>query len=253
VILAVLASGIPPTLSYEIGFYDVLTLLGAGAIAVSRRPWLVAVGAVVLSGSNPPLALVSAISFAILSAGEPFRGLRQKALITLTICLLGWLAVNLWLHAAGTSSESSQLFTNLGYSFRSFLDAAPLDVSSWYGGAWLLVVITIVSPMAWRTRCIVVGALIVVPGLGSVATLDGTRVFVCAAALPALAALWTYAEATTAGLRSASAVDGLRAEITTWVGLLALTAPFVPALYYRGDIREVWLPWSWFLNGHHFT
>ena len=63
-------------------------------IAVSRRSWLVAVGALVLSGSNPPLALVSAIALTALSACDAFRGLRQKALVTLAICFVGWLAVN---------------------------------------------------------------------------------------------------------------------------------------------------------------
>ena len=153
----------------------------------------------------------------------------------------------------GTPSESSQLFQNLSFSFDSSLNAAPLAVSSWYGRAWPLVAVVIASPMSWRTRRLVAGALIVIPALAAMATLDGTRVFVCVAALPALAALWTYAKARTAALQTSGAGVHAPADVTTWLGLLVVTTLLVPALYYRGDMREVWLPWAWFSSGAHLN
>jgi hypothetical protein len=242
-ILAVLASGIPPTISYEIGFYDQLVILGAILVAVCRRRALIIAGALILSGANPSQAVVASLALAAVSFAPGYRQLRQKAVTSLAISILGFAVVHVWLAQVGVGGRETQVWQDIHYSLKGFATAGGLLIASWYGAAWLLVAALVVATPTARGRFALAVGLVILPGLACLTTLDGTRVFVSVSALPFVCCAWEWA----ASRRQTSALT------EKWVGALAIGTLIVPALFYRGDVLDVWLPWSWLLQGPHLT
>lgn len=252
-VVAVVASGLPEVIVYEVGFYDVLTVLGVLVIVTCRRTWLVVLGAALMSGSNPPLAIVAAVAFLVLTGSARFRRWRDKSLVTLAVTAAGWVGADLWLHAIGGKGEISYLGSNLSTSATSFLYSVPLAISSWFGAAWVFVAAAIAAHRDRRSRLAMASALVVIPAIAAIATLDDTRVFVTVAALPFLVVVWDYCTARrSSSLARAETSASWRMEVATWTGILALATIIVPSLYVRGDTRSVWLPWAWVVSGGHF-
>ena len=132
-----------------------------------------------------------------------------------------------------------------------FLYAFPVSLYTWYGAMWLIVLFVIGS-LTGRSRWWVVASLLVLPGLFTVTTLDGTRVFVCVVA--AARCSWSTSNCTmsSTGDRAVAAGSGQVWPRPTQPGRRGRTGRmclvFLPSLYYYGFNGDIATPWE-FLHG----
>jgi hypothetical protein len=233
-VLAFAASAIPTIVLYNVGWYDVITVLGAAIVVASDGLAGVAAGALIMSSANPSEAAAAAVALVFVAAAGRWSVLGRKAVTAAAVTSIGFIGVEVWLRAIGSPDRGSVFAVNLHRSIAAFAEATPIAMYAWYGAAWLIVVALIAQGRGRTSRLLTTVGLIAIPGLVSMTTLDGTRVFAAVAALPFLAAASTL-----------EADESMNATIA----LLALT----PAIYFRGDTRSVYLSYSWLFSQHVLT
>src|SRR5687768_6321024 len=227
-VASVFTSSLPTILFYNVGWYDVLMLLGAVVVAAGRRPASAVVGTLVMSGGNPVQTVVAGIALTLTSAGGRWKVLGRRSLIVLGTASVGYVGTAIWVQVASIESRGDLLRENVLPSIHAFVDGMPVAIFAWYGGAWLVVAALILGPYDGWSRLLSLTGLVVVPAVASILTLDGTRVFASIAALPFLVALTQHFRED-------------RRPVPAWAGLMVVLLLAVPGIYFRGDTRSVWL------------
>ncbi len=171
------ASQIAVMLSQEIGYFDVITILGATLLGFARNNSLRLLGAFVMCSGNMSQALVATFLFGILVIVlKPKDKIPRIAyLYPAFLAAVIWLLGRLWLSGSGRASEFGPSMWL--YSFKGFLVSPSLFLYSLLGSLWLL------TPLFWKalTICgkkralLVVLLVLVIPGIFGVATTESSR------------------------------------------------------------------------------
>ena len=163
------------------GSLDGAFLVGAAILTLgaSRRGWLIPVAVLLMVYSNPGQSVMAGTALLILTLIPDFRFLRMRASLVLAVGLVAALVEAL---VTTGSSQARSLPELLSLSLNYSLFTMPLRVLTIYGVFWLLVIVFVFS-LPMRYASIATISLIIVPVLGSLVTLDGTRVGVGVASL----------------------------------------------------------------------
>ena len=190
-VLALAAATAIASLLVSIGKYDVITFVGAVIFALARTTPIAIFGAAVMASGNPEQAVVAALAVLALSGAVEFRHLRVRALIAVGVTGITWGMVQIWFAISGIGVGRLELVpVFLAESLARVITSPGNEIWSWLNAGWLLAVIALFA-LARRSRKWLVVALIALPGLVTITTADGARVFgsvVLAAYL--LVALW---------------------------------------------------------------
>ena len=226
--VALLASPLSMMLMQEIGYFDVLTLIGALLMATAKSHWAQIIGAIVMASGNTPQALVGTFIFCFSVALLTPRTLKRhlRGFLPFIVVCGVWLVERLWLNGIGRTEEFGPGMWS--YSFKGFLVASPLFFYSLVGPLVLLLPkIHARIGHSLRSREIqVVISFILIPGLFGIITTESTRDSLCIMA-PSL--MWF--------LRREVFCHGLR--ITRWEFLgLCLLPCFL--IWRQGQLIEPW-------------
>lgn len=161
-----------------LGHYDLWIIVGSAVVAVSTRRLLVAVGAVIATLGNPEQAVPSAIAVLLVAFAWGNRRAICSGAIFLGIATLGFVSAWFWVSGSTTSSRSGIYLDLVGQSVDSIWGLWPLAVYAWLGPLWIGVILLLTLLPRWWQRVLAFSGVIVLPGLMSMTTLDGTRVFV---------------------------------------------------------------------------
>jgi hypothetical protein len=226
--IVILASPLSMMLMQEVGYFDVLTLIGALLMATAKSYWSQIIGAIVMASGNTPQALVGSFIFCFLVARLTPRTFKRHLLgfsPFMVVCGV-WLVERLWLDGIGRTEEFGPGMWS--YSFKGFLVASPLFLYSLLGPLVLLIPkIHARIGHSLRSREVqVVITFILIPGIFGIVTTESTRDSLCIMA-PSL--IWfLFREVLYHGLR-----------ITRWEFLgLCLLPCFL--IWRQGQLIEPW-------------
>ncbi len=190
-VLALAAATATASLLVSIGKYDVITFLGAVIFALARTTPVAIFGVAVMASGNPEQAIVASVAVLALSGAVEFRHLRARAVIAVCVTGITWGIVQLWFALSGVGVGRLELVpVFLAESLARVITSPGNEIWSWLNAGWLLAVIALFAATRLSRKWLVV-ALFVLPGLVTIITADGARVFgsvVLAAYL--LVALW---------------------------------------------------------------
>ena len=190
-LLIVAAATASSTLLIGIGKYDVLTVLGAFILILSKRTPGAAFGALIMASGNPEQAMLGALGLLILSMTRNFKDFRTRATLALLISVTSWLLVQWWFLTNNMDSGRLSLVRAfLAESLGRFTSSPELAILSWYGAGWIIVLASL-ALIGRGSRWPLLVSLILIPGVASLITADGARVF-APIALPSFLAvgLW---------------------------------------------------------------
>jgi len=176
-ILVLASATATSSLFVSIGKYDVITYLGAVIVALSRTLPGASVGALIMASGNPEQALVASAAMLALSVAPEFRKLRFRALSVAAVAASAWFAVQVWFRASGVESSRLSILTEyLGESVARVMAYPGMALWSWMGVGWLIVLASLFV-VARTSRTWILIALVVIPGIATLITADGGRVF----------------------------------------------------------------------------
>lgn len=248
-VLILAASPLVTVMLFGIGRYDLFMITGSALVALSSRWWLVAFGALIAASSNPEQAVVSAMCLLLVSFAPRFAAKRRHALIFFGIALANWIAVALWFSYFDIeSSRADMLPVWLLRSVQGFIEAFPLSLYSWFGPLWLLVLF-VAGSLTGKSRWFVIAGMFLLPGALTIATLDGTRVFVSVVAATSLFVvheqLHTIRHGEIAELFPAPSRSGPDpGNAFALTGVIALMLLLLPSIYYTGYNGYIVPPWD---------
>lgn len=174
-----------------VGHNDMFMLAGSLLVVLARRRPLIVLGAILAALGNPEHALISALCLTLVSFAVDRDRLRWRTAAYLGVSAVIFIGVQVWQRVEGSSGSRLQRLLDLSGttlpSVRAFLDGWPIAIYSWLGPLWIVVVLILWS-LRERRAMLAALAVIIIPGLCTIVTLDGTRVFV-SIGLAALVAL----------------------------------------------------------------
>jgi hypothetical protein len=174
----VLASGLPVTALVRVGHYDIWLHIGALLVVFSKTPIGTAAGGLLMGFTNVEQTAVALVTLGVVVALLDPLVLRRLAAAGGGL-VVAWASIRGWYAAYDVPTESRADFfgENLRASLQGFKRSAPVQAYSWFSAAWIAVLSIAIRPL-------VLVALIALPALSAITTVDGTRVFV-ACVLPA--------------------------------------------------------------------
>jgi hypothetical protein len=161
-----------------LGHYDLWIIVGSAVVAVSSRRLLVVVGAVIATLGNPEQAVLSAIAVLLVAFAWGNRRSICSGAIFLGIATLGFVSAWFWVSGSTSDGRSGIYLGFVSQSIDSIVGLWPLAVYAWLGPLWIGVIFLLALLPRWWPRGLAFSGVIVLPGLMSMTTLDGTRVFV---------------------------------------------------------------------------
>lgn len=242
-------SPLPTVLLYGVGRYDLFLITGSALVALSTRWWIVVLGSLIACSANPEQSIVAALCLLLVAGAPRFRAKRRDALIFGGIAVVNWIGVTLWFDRYDVDGSRALLFPVwVAKSVQGFLEAFPLSLYSWYGALWL-VVLFVAGSLTGRSRWFVLAGLFLLPGLFTVTTLDGTRVFVCVAMAAALFVvheqLHTIEHGEVSRLLPAPVRSGPDpGNLGAFAGAVTVAVILLPAIYYYGFNGYIGVPWD---------
>lgn len=222
-----------PATAQFLGDYQAVLLACVSVAMVARRWWAWSAMLALAALSGPE---TSALGFACLLIGTTapaLRPWRRKAVVGV-ILSLGWLAASSWwLAHDGVVSRWEYLVRDIVPTVSINAVQGLLGVYAWWGPWWVLVGL-VTAATTGRHRWILLLATVLIPGLATTLTWDGTRVFVAVSAPIGLAMALAY---TTGDFRTSRAgtppepkQSALAALVALWAVVLVLMPPLVSDL-----------------------
>lgn len=190
-ILVLASATATPSLFISIGKYDVITYLGAVILALARTLPGAAVGAFIMASGNPEQAIVAGGALFVLSLAQEFRQLRVRGLLAALVAAAAWLGVQVWFRSSEMTSGRLELIPEyMNESITRLLASPGTSVWAWMNTGWFFVFLFILCASRSSVKWLLL-ALVGIPGVVTVITADGGRVF-SLVALPAFlsAGLW---------------------------------------------------------------
>lgn len=158
-----------------IGMYDVISVIGAVIVALSRRLWQAAVGAVIMSAGNPEQAIIAAGAFLLVAHHTELKDHRRSAWAAFIVSLVGFLGSRLLIVGDLTDDRSDLLRSPLE-SFELLIMNWPSSIWGWNGVLWFFVIAVFVTS-TWRDRGLLALGLLLIPAAAVFVTYDWDRVY----------------------------------------------------------------------------
>ena len=178
----ILASPLTMMIMQQIGWHDVVTIIGALILAFGDKTKNKIVGTLIMCCGNTPQALVATLLFGLLlNIVQNFnKKINFKLFIPFILSLIIWVLERFWLGGAGRESH----FFHPGfwlYSVKGFLIASPLYLYALLGPLWLITkdVLKKLEIFSKNRILFVVTILLLIPGVFGIITTDSSRVALC--------------------------------------------------------------------------
>lgn len=236
VLTAIAASGFPVVALGMVGSYDLWTFAAAVILVLGRRMWLAAIAGLLLGLTNFEQGAVALAAVALCAVALDRNFLKQVLAAALAL-LAARLGLQVWYASDGVDLETraALLGPSFGQSLKGFARMWPIQLYSWFSAAWVVVLAALFN-LDLRKRLVVLVGLVFIPAAATVATLDGTRVFV-AVSLPSfmllIARTAIISEPDPHGRKSL----GFQSVVT--MAIMMVTPGIIT--WYRGNI---WVPWA---------
>ena len=243
-LLTVAASGIPFLLVSRLGFYDIPFMLGVAIAALAGRRWWIC-GPVIIALTNAEMGLVTGIAGTLAAIALRDATGKRRSLAVFVFSILGTAAVFLFQtggNAPVGANRATLLLENVAASLSSNLIWFPLIAATLYLGSWIVVLLVVGSAETWRSGLLLILALVVLPLVSAIVTLDGTRVAVGTSSVAFLLATraWFERDQLNEVMRTNPQVQQLA------LSLLSILLLFSPAVsVFAPNIGEgVYPPWE---------
>jgi hypothetical protein len=226
--VVLLASPLSMMLMQEIGYFDVLTVIGALILANAQSNPGRILGALVMASGNTPQALIATFifcfSFTLLDKSKSIK--RLVGFSAFFFVSLVWLLERLWLNGVGRTEEFGPGMWS--YSFKGFLIASPLFLYSLLGPLVILIpkIHSRVGHSIKSNEVQVILGFLLVPGIFGIITTESTRDALC---IMAPTIFWY--------IRREIVAFGLR--ITAWESVALCTLPCF-LIWRQGAVVEPW-------------
>lgn len=162
----------------RIGRNDVFMILGAVIFTLhGRRILLMLIGLVLMLLGNPEQTVVAMSILLLISMLPQLRQWRMKAFSGLVVALIVFAPLWLLARSVGVKSRIEFLQDYLSSSFYAFAANLPLSLYAAFGAVWLVIGWLFIKS-SMRNRVWLLLALVVVPVVVTMITVDQTRVFV---------------------------------------------------------------------------
>ena len=226
--VVLLASPLSMMLMQEIGYFDVLTVIGALVLANALTNPGRILGALVMASGNTPQALIATFIFC-LSLDQLHKTRSIKRLVgylPFFIVSLVWLLERLWLNGVGRTEEFGPGMWS--YSFKGFLIASPLFLYSLLGPLVILIpkIHSRVGHSIKSDEVRVILGFLLIPGIFGIITSESTRDALC---IMAPTIFWY--------IRREIVTFGLR--VSTWERIALCTLPCF-LIWRQGALVEPW-------------
>lgn len=174
----------------EIGRYDIYLLIGSLLLVVGGR-LLGVVGALLIFFANFEQGLVVFAAIAVLALSSEITFDRLRILASMAVGVGASLAYMLVTYAgqSGSDSRLDALQRNLKGAALANFTSLPLLAFSSLGLLWVVFLYWLSQTTSLRNVLLHTSAIFAIPFVATYFTLDGTRVFVCSAAVPVLLVL----------------------------------------------------------------
>ena len=193
------------------------------------RQWLiVGVGLIGWTLTHPEQAFAGSLSLLLLSFASEFAYWRKRAAVAVVVTGLTFVAGALWLANAGLGGRAGMLPETALVGFTGFLRNDFVGICSWWG-LWWLAVIALLIGLRGSSRIWLVSSLVLVPGLFTIITLDGTRVFSSVASASGIAIIATLVRVMCGGVPGAGhSTRSTQPSSHTYLGYLFLALLLLP-------------------------
>ena len=162
----------------RIGRNDVFVILGAVIFALhGRRFFLLLIGLMLMLLGNPEQTVVAMSILLLISMMPQLRQWRMKAFAGLAVALVVFAPLWLLARSVGVKSRIEFLQEYLSNSFYAFAANLPLSLYAAFGAVWLILGWLFIKS-SMRNRVWLLLALVVVPVMVTMITVDQTRVFI---------------------------------------------------------------------------
>lgn len=176
-ILVVVAATSTSTVLLSLGKYDVFTFMGAALLILARTNWIAALGAMIMASGNPEQAILGSLALILLTFIEPFRRYRSRAVFSLAFSVSAWIVVQIWFLSSGIDLGRLALVpVFLGESLSNFAVSPLGEIWSWLGAGWFIAIPALIL-IETKSRWLLLISLILIPGIATLVTADGARVF----------------------------------------------------------------------------
>jgi hypothetical protein len=190
--ILILASALTMMLMQEIGYFDVITIIGALILAFGNNTTIKILGTVIMCSGNTPQALIATLLLGTLVSLTQIqrRNVFDIKLFTpFIVALVIWILERFWLGGEGREAEFGPGMWL--YSSKGFLIASPLYLYALLGPIWLIAPAVMEKLRVFSPRRIflIIVVLILIPALFGIVTTESTRDALCIMS-PAL--LWFF-------------------------------------------------------------
>lgn len=175
----------------QAGHYQALLIFTVSVSLIARSRWLQGAFALMATLSLPEQALLGYASLLVLSFIPQFAHWRIVAGVGVVAGFCATIAAGIWLGASGVESRAAIALPLVEQGIRYSISEGWLGVVAWWGAWWFLIILFLLG-MNPKQRWFFSLGSIVIPGLSTITTLDGTRVFVGVATPVAVVCLLTY-------------------------------------------------------------
>lgn len=158
-----------------IGMYDVISVIGAVTVAMSRRWWQAALGAVIMSAGNPEQAIVAAGAFLLVAHHTNLKDHRRPAWVAFFVSLIAFVGSRLFI-VGDVTDDRSDLLRSPAESFELLIMNWPSSIWGWNGIVWFFVIAVFVVS-SWKDRGLLALGLLLIPAAAVFVTYDWDRVY----------------------------------------------------------------------------
>jgi hypothetical protein len=185
IFLLIITSPLTMMIMQQIGWHDVVTIIGAVILAFSDRTALRVLGTLIMCLGNTPQALVSTFLFGlllntILNFNSRFN---FKFFIPFLFALGIWILERFWLGSVGSVGREGEFFQLefWAYSIKGFIIASPLYLYALLGPTWSITIkVWEILKISHRKQSfIVITLILVIPGIFGIITTDSSRDAYC--------------------------------------------------------------------------
>jgi hypothetical protein len=180
--LLIFASPLTMLVFQEIGWHDVVTIIGALILAFGKNTPSRILGILIMCSGNTPQAMVASFLFGcLLNVIEHYnQKINFKLFIPFIFSIIIWIFERFWLGSTGREGELLEPSFWL-YSVKGFLIASPLYLYALLGPIWFI------APDIWKMlkifpkkqTLIIIIILVLIPGGFGIITTDSSRDALC--------------------------------------------------------------------------
>lgn len=180
--ILVLVSPLTMMLMQEIGYFDVITIIGALILAFGNNMKIKVLGTIIMCSGNTPQTLIATLLLGVLIALTQNRKrliIDFRLFIPFAVACLIWILERFWLGGLGREAEFGPGMWL--HSSKGFLIASPLYLYALLGPIWLIVpaVMEKLSDFSAKRIFFIFTALIFIPALFGIVTTESTRDALC--------------------------------------------------------------------------